>query len=92
MILYIYCCFKVNTITKLPEKFNIHRAGIILDDSATNVHRYNKTTTRTEFSVYQSMKTSSPPYPINILKKRVISSDDKIIKTNNSILDIPDLL
>lgn len=44
-------------ITKLPEKFNIHRAGITLDDSATNIHRYNKTTTRTEFSVYQSMKT-----------------------------------
>lgn len=44
-------------ITKLPEKFNIHRAGITLDDLATNIHRYNKATTRTEFSVYQSMKT-----------------------------------
>lgn len=91
MILYIYCCFKVNTITKLPEKFNIHRAGITLDDSATNIHRYNKTTTRTEFSVYQSMKISSPPYSINIKKNRVISLDDKIMKTNNNILDIPDL-
>lgn len=57
MILYIYCYFKVNTITKLPEKLNIHRAGITLDDLATNIHRYNKATTRTEFSVYQSMKT-----------------------------------
>lgn len=57
MILYIYCCFKVNTITKLHEKLNIHRAGITLDDLATNIHRYNKATTRTEFSVYQSMKT-----------------------------------